>query len=448
MNNEELKQLVHQASLACKEKRPYEAQELYERVLPYITNSVSKAAAVYQLGFVNRSLLGNGLEARRFFLAAVQTLKADATKTREYAWACENLMLLSLSYDEYASWAEELRKLQPDEAILREQYPSVQKDRQKGLSWSDVLTGIASGYYSRDPARVDPGLYGEAAATYHVILANRRELRLGREAWAQAVIEHVALCIRLGNDTLNFAVKHRPLLNPLPYLAIGAAARGFIDEYLESNPADARVRGLQTQLSSWRGSLEEGARRLEAFGVRPEGAGAEEPSGSTSPAVRSALGIPLALVTATAMSFLLLQLVHLIGYGYSLTSKSQSAFSLAFFCFIAGPVCLLIPMPNAIRAIVTGLLRVRWNVALGAASWIGLLAGLWPSHADAGRAVESLKLGRSLPPSVVDAMTRNDIGPVMYLIYVIFVGLLGLGVFGAGSPAAPPQGERASKRRL
>ena len=273
MRKEELRGLLGQAFKMLDEKRPFEAKGLFESLLPHLDAPAERGIISYNLGALTRSSLGDGLQARNFFQQAVPALKADSGNTPEaremQANAFENLMLLSLSYEEYESWAVQLRAIRLDEPILLDQYPTVEGFKQRGLPWSDVLGMIACSYYSRDPGRVDPGLYGEAAATYHLILANRRALRLKREEWAQAIVEYTALCIRLGNDTLNSASRYYPLLNPRPYLPIGAAAKAFIKEYLLSNPTDRAILKMQDSMRAWATGIEDYAQVLDNRPVSP-----------------------------------------------------------------------------------------------------------------------------------------------------------------------------------
>jgi tetratricopeptide (TPR) repeat protein len=269
----ELQRLLTQAFRMVDQKRSFEAKGIFEILLPYLDSPAQKAVLLYQLGALGRSSLGDGIEARRLFQEVVKISKVDSGRTAEvhevHADASENLMLLSLSYDDYESWAAELRAIRPHEPILLDQYPQFERFKEEGRPWSDILHMIACSYYSRDPGRVDPGLYGEAAATYHVILENRRTLRIRREDWAQDIAEHTALCIRLGNDTLNFASRYYPLLNPRPYLAMGAAAKGFIEDYLHFNPTDHSILRMQDSLRAWAKGIEDYARELEDHEAPP-----------------------------------------------------------------------------------------------------------------------------------------------------------------------------------
>ncbi len=60
-------------------------------------------------------------------------LEGDATVGDLLPFAYENLMLVSLSFDEYDKWADELRRARPDEGILAGQVPVVHEQRDGGM---------------------------------------------------------------------------------------------------------------------------------------------------------------------------------------------------------------------------------------------------------------------------------------------------------------------------
>lgn len=137
----------------------------------------------YNLGCILDRYVGDGLAARRHYMAAlgvpcgtssVPQKSVDATT----ACCCENMMLLSLSYDEYDQWANRLQRIQPQEPILSGQWPGVRKSKDEGYPWWEVLDGFTSAYCNfREPAR-DQGLYGKAASVHSLIIDNHVELRL------------------------------------------------------------------------------------------------------------------------------------------------------------------------------------------------------------------------------------------------------------------------------
>jgi len=209
-----------------------------------------RALCAYQLGALHWGDLGNGVEARRLFQETVEVANripsdAHAVHVRELeANACENLMLLSLSYDEYESWAKRLRALQPDNDILRGHLPTIRDQRERGHSWSDVMLMIATSYYNRhDPAR-DVGRYGAAKSIYHLILANRIVLRLPRTDWKVAATEYAKLVMRISADCARALERHAEpsVRDPVEFTFIIEEAIALVADYVSENPGDNDVK--------------------------------------------------------------------------------------------------------------------------------------------------------------------------------------------------------------
>jgi hypothetical protein len=94
------------------------ARAIYENTLATARNRVERAFCSFQLGALYWSAIGDGLRARALFRQTFTLCsegELDSTNTPPLAAnSAENLMLLSLSYDEYEQWASQLRRLQPD----------------------------------------------------------------------------------------------------------------------------------------------------------------------------------------------------------------------------------------------------------------------------------------------------------------------------------------------
>ncbi len=153
-------------------------------------------------------------------------------------------MILSLSYDEYESWAERLRALQPANDILRGQLPSVRDMRERGHPWSDVMFTLATGYYNRNDPTHDLGRYGAGRSIVHLLLVNRKTLRLSRQKWAGAVDEYSALTHRICADALKRVGPSRVD----EFLFIMGDALPLVREYVDSNPGDEFAAGTLASL--------------------------------------------------------------------------------------------------------------------------------------------------------------------------------------------------------
>lgn len=163
------------ASKALGEGRVASALQAYETALTVMPDDT--AALHYNLGCIFDRSVGDGLAARKHYAAA---LAAPGISGREAISACcyENMMLLSLCYDEYEQWARQLQRIRPDEPILSGQWPSVRRSAEEGHPWWEVMDGFTSAYYNfHDPSR-DQGLYGKAASVHSLIIDHRDEMQL------------------------------------------------------------------------------------------------------------------------------------------------------------------------------------------------------------------------------------------------------------------------------
>jgi hypothetical protein len=111
--------------------------------------------------------------------------------------AAENLMLLSTSYEEFDKWAEELRRIAPKEPILTELVPSVNAAREQGTPWAEQMFQRACSY-------INIGHFGSAihpasgACILHLMLTNRRQLRMRQEVWQRAIMAYNATIYEIG----------------------------------------------------------------------------------------------------------------------------------------------------------------------------------------------------------------------------------------------------------
>jgi len=240
--------------------RPLAAITLLESVCEKIREHDAKGLVLYNIGCLYRSTMGDGVNARKYLLGACEELAliADSNAARNIRPnALENLMILSLSYDEYAAHANELRRLKPAADILRGQLPLIEKSREEGHAWFEVMDDIAHTYYDRGNAQRDAGLYGEGAAVFQLLLVNRKALRVNREGWRRALLEYGNLCLRLGADTSLRAEKQNPAANPQESVPIVGAALLFVDEYVAANQNDKDAVFLRDSMRKWVKGLSE-----------------------------------------------------------------------------------------------------------------------------------------------------------------------------------------------
>lgn len=212
-----------------------------------------RALASYNLGAILWHHLGDGLAARREFLASIADFDRHGygqhPKLRTvHANALENAMLCALSYDEFENLAARLHAVTPGVPILTGLVPEVRNGRERGDSWSDRLFGLAGTYYNRNDPRRDVGRYGEARSTYHLVLAHRREMRLSREDWRMALFEFCALSMRMASDCMKVRGGDEDPNSPEEFLPILTDAIPVADEYLGLNSGDVDLQKVRADM--------------------------------------------------------------------------------------------------------------------------------------------------------------------------------------------------------
>lgn len=210
-----------------------------EREIARSSDSPLKVQLLVQLAQLNWKDIGNGVQAREVYVAAIRMagLFSDAEAARTQAYCYENVMHLSLSFDEYANWADNLKLLDPGNDIFRGQVDEVDRARDRGIPWADVMDNIASSGYNRNDAARDKGRYGQAASLYHLVLVNRKQLRLPREDWERIVYEYGALVLRLATDAERNARKVlKRAVDPKEYRFIVQDALPLVEQYAAQHP--------------------------------------------------------------------------------------------------------------------------------------------------------------------------------------------------------------------
>lgn len=218
---------------------------------------LDKVVLSYDLGTAYWARLGDGENGRKFFRIAIQAADEVGTAGVEKEFpslvpnAYENMMFLSLTYEEYFSWTAMLRALQPTDDVLRGMVPGIEESQEQGLPWSQALEGIAGASYDRnDPSR-DRGEYARAASTYQLLLLHRKEMRLSREAWGRVTYEYGALALRVAADALNAMERSQQAPDPAEFSFVVQDAKRLVDEYFSANPSDENMQLLVTNMEGF-----------------------------------------------------------------------------------------------------------------------------------------------------------------------------------------------------
>lgn len=270
MTHDEANSLLEQAELLVDSKQFRSALGAFRRIAEEAPEPGFRVLAIYNVGAINWGEVGNGEEGRRWFRRAVEAARAfpggahaEAVR-RLHANACENLMLLSISFEEYEEWARQLEQLQPDNDILRGQRPHVRRAHEEGHPWSKTLLSFGQTYYNRGDPSKDVGRYGCGAATLHVMLTHRKQLRLSRDDWGVVIYEYGALVLRAASDC-HLAATRAGLgadIGEYDYIVRGAVP--FVEEYVQGNPADEVNGGLLNNMRKFLQGLEQEAASRQA----------------------------------------------------------------------------------------------------------------------------------------------------------------------------------------
>jgi tetratricopeptide (TPR) repeat protein len=256
--------MTDHAETAVEQRRLVTAKSLYQKALSLYPEHASFIS--YNLGALHFWHSGNGEEARRWFREAIKHRPSNPPPGREEVFgmlesnACENLMLLSLSYDEYDEYAERLKKLQPDSDILHAQLPRVHDLRGRGLGWPSVMLWFAASYFDLEASK-DPGRYGNAAATFQLMLAHRKALRVPRHDHRAAVLGYGGSSLRLVAACDLGMRRTVGSSDPTEFLFLLEDPLRVAEEYHNANPSDQEVRQL---VSALEGALASGQRAPQA----------------------------------------------------------------------------------------------------------------------------------------------------------------------------------------
>lgn len=242
--------LMEDAESLADQRRLMPAIQLLEEARMLTKIADRRALITYNIGAIQWHLLGNGIAARREFLATISEFEKSGYGQNPnlkivHANAIENAMLNALSFDEFENFAAKLNALTPEIPILTGLVPEVKNWRERGDSWSDRLFSFASSYYNRNDPRRDVGRYGEARSTYHLMLTNRRQLRVTQENFRMALFEFCALSMRMAADCIKVRGGDNDLNSPEEFLPILTEAIPIVDQYLSINSGDNAIKKVR-----------------------------------------------------------------------------------------------------------------------------------------------------------------------------------------------------------
>lgn len=227
------------------------AKAQYEDLLSQYTEPTARAKISYEYATLHYRHTGDGEEARRLFqvvmeqYAKVET-KMDSRDREIEVNACENLMLLSLSYEEYDTWAGRLGKIAPRSKMLSD-HREVVNDMRDKFAWFEVMHEYASTYYDSDPSK-NQGLYASAAAMLQLMLKNRETLRFSRSDWGFATRAYAELIGLIAAKTYQNQERVGGVGNAREFLFVVQGAIPLIEEYINANPSDVELKKLEHTL--------------------------------------------------------------------------------------------------------------------------------------------------------------------------------------------------------
>lgn len=257
-------QLTEAAETAETEGRVQTARRFYEEGITRLPEHTLFLG--YNLGALLQMKMGDGADARAAYERALAGRAQSARLLRPAGLAeleaavCENLMLLSLSFEEYELWASRLEKLQPENPILIVQRPRNRELRERGHAWWAVMLVTAKGGYDADPAK-DPGRYAASASILQLLLLNRRQLRVPREQHRFAVISYATLCVQAWSKCGVAMVEAGREADLRECAVVLERALPLVEESATANPGDTE---MQTILDNMREALAEAAQHCVA----------------------------------------------------------------------------------------------------------------------------------------------------------------------------------------
>lgn len=220
----------------------------------------------FQLGCIHFGRTGDGEQAGRLFRQTVEHSLETSRRSRRGATllanACENLMILSLSYEEWDHWANLLTQLQPDNYVLTVHVPRTRLQRDRGWPWAVTMDSHARLFAGGEHLHeAGPHQLATACAILQRILAHRDELRLSRTQWRMAVDGYATLALQIAAHCDLEMRRATPHYDGKEFSFVLRDAVPVAEEYLDTCPADTRVRQSLDQ-------LRRGVQLAENYGAR------------------------------------------------------------------------------------------------------------------------------------------------------------------------------------
>ena len=244
MDNLERRQAFHAAS---RERRLQAAERLCRDGLK--ADRERSAWWNFELGCLYQTMAGNGQKARPCYERACAE-RSQAVPTRRgpnqdepVASACENLMLISRSYEEYERWASRLEALRPEAEILKQQRPAIRQIEDRDHPWKIALVSIAQAYYKQSPGSSRGTSFGNGfgASAWQTLLLHRKEWRLDHVEWRVSMFGYFGHIALLSEDHARAAA--RTGTSAWQCAFIPEDTLSLVEEYVRANPHDTEARG-------------------------------------------------------------------------------------------------------------------------------------------------------------------------------------------------------------
>lgn len=205
----------------------------------------------YNLGELYHKHVGDGEKARASYRRSIDSLEASKEVVqpemlgRIEANTCENLMLLSLSYDEYDRWACRLEQIQPENPILSTQRPLVHEKQIHPLRWFEVMLWMADSFM---PHLSDSPYLGAAASVYQLLAIHAGELRLNPKVRRKAILWYGKLAIDIVARSVRTMQIARIRTDPHEYRFVLEAALAMVEQVTAADPTDDKAQVARQQL--------------------------------------------------------------------------------------------------------------------------------------------------------------------------------------------------------
>jgi hypothetical protein len=197
-----------------------------------------------------KSALAACVMARKLGKANTLAVNLDFAEkfiAQEMGNAAENLTLLSTSYEEFDRWAGELRRIAPEEPIIAELVPSVNTAREQGTPWAEQMFQRACNY-------INIGHFGSAihpasaACILHLMLTNRRQLRMRQVVWQRSIMAYHAAISEIGYKAEKL-IRARKGNEVHELSGIQQFLVPFTKEYCDAYPQDEQIATLLSNAS-------------------------------------------------------------------------------------------------------------------------------------------------------------------------------------------------------